>query len=108
MIPNKDFKFRDDLVENEADTVPIELLDDVFKGIVYRYDRVQIREEDDYAKMKFEYTILELKDFDEKKLRENKTFNHTLGIILNHMILEYIDSAESKNRNGNSQESTKI
>jgi hypothetical protein len=91
MTPNVDFKFRDDLVRTPTETVPIELLMSPFDGVIFRYDKVQITEQDDHAKMKFEYTILEKKDFDEEKLRANKTFNHTLGIVLNHMILEFCE-----------------
>ena len=109
MTPSKDYKFRDDLTKNETDTVPIELMIEAFQGIVYRYTRVQIREEDDHAKMNFEYEFLNLNGYDETKLRANKTFNHTLGLILNAMILEFVDSAEEPTSgNGNSQEPAKV
>lgn len=108
MIPNKDYKFRDDLIKTATDTVPIELLIEAFQGIVYRYDRVHIREQDEHARMNFEFSFIELNGFDEEKLRANKTFNHTLGLILNAMILEYVDSAEPTSGNGNPQEPTKV
>jgi hypothetical protein len=93
MTPNVDFKFRDDLAKKETDTVPMELLIAPFKGIVFRFTRVSIREEEDRsaARMSFDYEILKKLDFDEAKLRKNKEFQHTLGLVLNGIILEFYD-----------------
>jgi hypothetical protein len=94
MFVNKDYKFRDDLVKTHSDTVPIELLMDPFKGIIFKFASVKIREEEDRsaAHMSFDYVLLEKLDFIETKLRKNKEFQHTLGLILNAMILEFADN----------------
>jgi hypothetical protein len=107
MIPNKDFRFRDDLVKTHKDTVPIELLVDPFAGIIFRYDSVTIKEEESSARLIFAYSFLELNGFDEVKLRENKVFEASLGNLLNSMILEQVDSEQSKTRTDNSEEPTK-
>lgn len=102
MILNKDYKFRDDLVKKPEDTVPIELTVDPFTGIVFRFDRVEIREEEDTARLRFEYTLLETLDFVETKLRQDKAFVHYVGLVLNAMLLEYADA--DANRKVDSEE----
>jgi len=89
MIPGKDFKFRDDI---KTDTVSIELLIAPYNGIVYRYISVGIKElEDGSAKLRFQYEIIEIGKFKEKKLRKDEYFQKTLGLILNEFILETLE-----------------
>jgi hypothetical protein len=107
MQPNKDFRFRDDLVKSHKDTVPLELLNDPFAGIIYSYASVAIKEEGDSARMTFSYDFVELNGFDEEKLRKNDVFVATLGNILNSMILETVDSEQSETRTSNPEEPTK-
>lgn len=106
MQPNKDFRFRDDLVMKSRDTVPIELLMDTFNGIIFRYNEVTIKEEENSARLLFSYDIIELNGFDEEKLRANKVFVSTLGNLLNNMILEQVDSEQSKIRTSDIEEPT--
>ena len=95
MIVNEDYKFRDDLVKEENETVPIELLTGPFKGVILRYTRVAVQEGIENAKLKFEYDILKMPgDFSQPGLRKNKVFEQTIGLILNAMILEVVDSNE--------------
>ena len=83
-----DFKFRDDLIKEKTDTVPIELMIDFYSGIVYRYEKMQIVEQDNQAIMKFDYTILESGKLKEKNLRKDQRFHEILGVILNKMLLD--------------------
>jgi hypothetical protein len=86
MILGEDFSFRDDL---KKDTVPIELLLDPYKGIIYRYINVSVQENDnDTATLKFDYDLYEMGDFTETKLIKDKRFIEILGLILNTLILE--------------------
>lgn len=89
----EDFKFRDDLLEKETDTVPIEILEGPYKGVVYRYTQVQINEGEENATVKFAYDILSSKvAFKEEELRKDKIFTRTIGLILNNLVLESVES----------------
>lgn len=86
MIIDQDFKFRDDI---ERDTIPIEILTGAYKGVIMRYTEVSIREqENDTARLRFTYELIEMGDHTETKLREDKVFLTEAGLILNAMILE--------------------
>ena len=88
MIIEKDFKFRDDI---EKDTIPIEILTGAYKGVIMRYTEVSIHEqENDTAKLRFSYELIEMGDHTETKLREDRVFLTEAGLILNAMILETV------------------
>lgn len=87
---SKDFRFRDDI---KADTVPIEILEGPFAGVVLRFTSVQIREQEDgTARMLFDYELHEMKHHSETSLRKNVKFTETAGLILNQLILEKVDT----------------
>lgn len=89
---NEDFKFRDDI---KADTVPIELLTGNYKGVILRYTKVAIREQEDLtAKLQYEYEIIDAGKSTETGLRKDKTFEFHIGLILNALILEATDVKE--------------
>jgi hypothetical protein len=101
MILGQDFRFRDDLKE---DTVPIEILLDPYKKIVYRYTKVGVKENDnDTATLKFQYDLYEMEDYTETQLRKDIKFEKTLGLILNSLIL---DAAESDSKNEHREDDT--
>lgn len=94
MILNEDYKFRDDLVNDEKETVAIEITGETpYSGIVYRYTQVMLKEvvEGVEAKLIFGYDLLETKDFTEVSLRNDEKFQQHLGLILNAMILETLE-----------------
>lgn len=100
MILGEDFKFRDDM---KQDTVPIELMLDPYKGVIYRYTKVGIKENDnETATLQFDYELYERGNHTETKLRKDKRFTGTLGLILNTIILE-VD--EDEHRKNNTQKS---
>jgi hypothetical protein len=89
MIIGEDYKFRDDL---KHDTVPIELLSGPYKGIVLRYTKVTIKEqEENNAIIKFDYDLIDSNKFKENKLRDDMLFQDHIGLILNDMILESVN-----------------
>ena len=97
MILGTDFRFS---TSYEADTTPIELMTEVYKGIVFHFTEVSIREEKNgTAKVKFGYKILDSGKYKEDKLRGDKFFEEHLGLILNTLIL---DTLEIENANGES------
>jgi hypothetical protein len=84
MKENEDFKFRPDITD--TDFIPIELLVDEFKGVVYHYKNMGMgaKEEDGSALIKFEYVLLN--DL-EPTVFGNDRFERYIGLILNYLIL---------------------
>lgn len=104
MIEGKDFKFRDDM---KLDTVPIEILLDSYKGVVYHYQKLHVVEnEDETATMKFEYKILDTGNFKKKEvLEKDPKFQQVLGLILNKMLLDIAEhEAMNENRTDDTEE----
>jgi hypothetical protein len=94
MIIGEDFEFKDTLKE---DTTPIKLLTGPYKDVVYRYTHMSVQEnEDDTATMKFDYELYEMGNYTETSLRKDKRFAEHIGLILNALILEALDSQETK------------
>ena len=90
-----DWKFRDDL--KQYDTVPIELLTEKYQGVILRYTNVGVSElEDNTAKLNFSYDLIEMGKHTETNLRRSKDFEYHIGLILNQMILEVVDSDIAK------------
>jgi hypothetical protein len=90
MIIGEDYKFRDDL---KYETVPIELTSGPYKGIVLRYTKVSIKEQSgDNATVKFEYDLIKADKFNKLRLRNDAMFQEHIGLILNSMILETVES----------------
>jgi hypothetical protein len=102
MILGTDYKFADEFFNPNEDgsTVPIELLVDPFKGVVYRYTKVSFKMDDDIPRMLFDYEIIKSKDFSLMTLRKNEKFNQVIGVVLNAMLLDVAD-AETKDNNSN-------
>lgn len=108
LLLGHDFQFD---VTSTQDTLPIQLLTGPYKGVKYRYTKVAVKEkEDDTAVLQFEYAIEDPGTWKEKVLRKDERFTYHIGTILNHLIIETIDSPHGKdlndNREDNSQEPT--
>lgn len=96
MILGTDFRFSN--VYN-TDTSAIELLTEAYKGVIFRFTNVGVKENDDgTATLRFSYEILSSAKFKEDKLREDKYFEQHLGLILNTLILDIaeLDGATGK------------
>ena len=97
MILNIDYRFSN--VYN-TDTSAIELLTEAFKGVIFRFTNVGVREnEDQTATLRFSYEILSSGKFKEELLRQDPYFEHHLGLILNSLILDIaeLDGAAREN-----------
>jgi hypothetical protein len=107
MIENNDFRFRDDFYKpDDGDTIPIELLTGPYKGVIYRYVRINVSEnENGEATLRFQYELLEMGNHTETTLRNDRRFTEHIGIILNHFILELVEN-DSANREDDSQKSS--
>ena len=96
-----DFKLRDDSFSKEkydaGETLPIELLVSPYEGVVYRYTRVALVENEnkDGAVMKFDYEIIDPGKFSMVKLRGDNYFNKAIGLVLNEILLDYMEGAEN-------------
>lgn len=96
MILGIDYRFNN--VYN-TDTSAIELLTDAYKGVIFRFTNVGVKENDDEtATLKFAYEILSSGKFKEDLLRKDKYFEEHLGLILNSLILDIaeLDGAAGK------------
>ena len=90
-----DYKFRDDLwdAKKEGSTVPVELMVDPFKGVVYNYTTVTFRvDENDVPRIGYDYEIIKTNDLSMMTLRKNEKFNTVLGLVLNAMLLEMAEA----------------
>jgi hypothetical protein len=90
MILGADYTFRDDL---KHDTVPIELLEGPYKGVVYRYKTVAVKEQNaETATMNFSYELYEMANKTETALRKDKRFEQYIGLILNQLIIDSMEA----------------
>lgn len=90
MILGEDYKFRDDI---KADTVPVEILTEPYKGVTLRYTTVSLKElEDGTAKLMFQYDLYEMGNHTETSLRKDKRFEEFAGLILNTIMIEAIEA----------------
>lgn len=98
MILGTDFRFSN---VYDTDTTAIELLTEAYKGVIFRFTNVGIRENpaEDEAVLRFQYEILSPGKFKEELLRKDKYFESHLGLILNTLILDIaeLDSADREN-----------
>ena len=82
-----DFRFRDDLSKDDPQgTVAIEVLKSEYKGVIFRFTRVSIREEGQVARFRWEYEFIQAPGHSMKKLRDDTTFNKFLGFILRTIV----------------------
>ena len=102
----KDWKFRDDMFKKDsAETVPIEILTDPYKGVILRYTKVAVRElENGTAVLNYEYEIVDAGEHTETSLRKEERFHKHLSILLNHLILEATEEAPDADRENYSEE----
>ena len=102
MILGTDFRFSN--VYN-TDTTAIELLTEAYKGVIFRFTNVGIKEnpEQGEATLRFSYEILSPGKFKEDLLRKDKYFEGHLGLILNALILDVVE-IENANREDDTDE----
>jgi len=86
MIIGTDFRFNDTF---NTDTAAIELLTEAYKGVIFRFTEVGIKEQDDgTAVLKFAYDILKTGEWKEDKLQGDSFFEQHLGLILNTLLID--------------------
>lgn len=98
-----DFRFRQDLLveESEENQLPIELLVDEFKGVVYTYKDMILSDNDDGSgNLQFNYEIFE--DLT-PSVDKNPRFEKYIGLVLNQMIITLLEDIDA-NRVDNTKE----
>jgi hypothetical protein len=94
MILGIDFKFRD---EYKEDTTAIELLTEAYKGVIFRFTNVGVKEQDDgTAVLRFGYDLLETGQWKEDKLKGDKFFEQHLGLILNTLLIDIAELDDAR------------
>jgi hypothetical protein len=68
-----------------------------YKDIVYKYGKIQIKENGDEATLGFQYAIVDLPEhFDQEELKSDVGFMDTLGDILSHIIEDSFETGKFK------------
>lgn len=96
---NEDFHF---LSSEEDDSITdIGILKGKYAGVVYQYGKAKIVEEGSFARLSFDYTIINASSFDINDLQNDEEFVTMIGDILTEILLEKPDE---KTRNYNTEE----
>jgi len=102
-ITSKSYSF----VENDFsdDSWHVKINEGVYKDIVYKYGRIQVKENGDEASLSFQYKIIDLPEhLNEEDLNCSVEFMDTLGDILTHIIEDSLETGHFKL--GNNDKST--
>jgi hypothetical protein len=100
MQANKDYKITDtDVRYRDLDVVAtVKILAGDYKDVEFHFGSIHIPEEenaDGTLTMSFDYDIIS----DHKELKENETFETTLGEILNDILMQSLIEAEKRYNN---------
>ena len=108
----EDFKFCDDLYDPKRDneTLPIKMLIPPYEGVIFRYTRVAIKENanKDGAVMQFDYDFIDPGKNSMASLRSDDKFNTTIGLVLNEILLTYMEEGEMDGQKDRRDDSEKF
>jgi hypothetical protein len=94
-VTSKTYSFVESATSGEEWHVKINEGD--YKGIVYKYGKIQINELSDEANLKFQFKIVDLPEhLDEDELNSDVDFMTQLGDILTHIIEDSLDTGHFK------------
>jgi hypothetical protein len=79
----------------------IGILKGKYAGVLYHYGQAKIVEEGEVARMIFDYTLINTRDFTLHELQTDEEFHTMIGDILTLILME---SDNEKTRNYNSEE----
>jgi hypothetical protein len=94
-ITNKTYSF----VENDFsdDNWHVKINEGVYKDIVYKYGKIQVKEKGEEATLAFQFKIVDLPEhLDEGDLNSSVEFMETLGDILTHIIEDSLETGQFK------------
>ena len=96
---NEDFHF---LSSEEDDSITdIGILKGKYAGVVYQYGKAKIVEEGSFARLTFDYTIIDSSSFNTSDLQNDEEFVTMIGDILTEILLE---KPNEKTRNYDTEE----
>jgi hypothetical protein len=83
MVKLPEYKFKEEIYDGK-DTCPIEIMEGEFKGIVYKYGKISIKETDaGDMEVNMDITIIDApEDFDQQR----KEFTQTVGEIFANIV----------------------
>lgn len=71
----------------------IEILNDQFKDVIFRYGKISVNEEkDETATLSFEYDVINAAGIE--NLEENEDFKNFLGDLISSILLDQIEKSE--------------
>jgi hypothetical protein len=94
----KDYRFFDYDTGDEEKLTGIELLIKEYEGVLYHYGQVQIVDEGEFSRLKFDFTILEAGNHNMKDLEQDENFVTIMGDILTIILMKkFEDESSGKN-----------
>lgn len=95
----RDYRFFDyDTGEGEPLT-GIELLIKEYEGVLYHYGKVQLIDEGEFNRMKFDFTILHPGELDIKVLEQDEKFVTIMGDILTELLMKKFEDESTGTNN---------
>lgn len=94
-VTNDSYSF----VENDFsdDSWHVKINEGEYKGVVYKYGKIQIKENEDEATLGFQYSLVDLPEhLDKEELNCSVEFMNTLGDILSHIIEDSLETGKFK------------
>ena len=86
------------LIESDDGKVTgVGILKGVYAGVLYHYGKAQIREEEDHAKVVFDYTIVNPGNHDFDDLTKDTEFHTIIGDILTEILLSKAEHEKIRN-----------
>jgi hypothetical protein len=97
--PKMQLEFRDDYdLFQEDGYTSVNILKGKYAGVVYHYGYAQIKEEEDVARVHFDYTIVEPGDFSFDELSEDKELHKIMGDILTEILWSKVEEKELESK----------
>ena len=95
-ITNNSYTF----VEHQGDDVwYVTLKEGPYKGVIYRYGAIEVKEDGDHANLKFNFQIAKIPtelDMDVEDLNNDYEFCTHLGDVLTHIIEDSLETGKFK------------
>jgi hypothetical protein len=86
-------------VENATvnDEWHVKVNEGMFKDVVYKYGKIQVKEKDEEALLSFQFKVIDLPEhLDEDELNSSVDFMDLLGDILTHVIEDSLETGKFK------------
>jgi len=78
--------------DNDKESIHIRLLSGQYEGVVYKYGKVGVVEEDDKAYLQFNYDVIESSI---EGIEEDTNFKNAIGDLLTHLMTKQLNNEGS-------------